>query len=281
MKVTTAVIMASGFGTRMLPATAAVQKELLPILNRPVIDYVVSDCVAAGIHRIVFVVQAGSHSLQDLYVGRPELDAHLQRYGKTAELNHLRHMRQQAVFEFVEQPLDAGYGTAMPVRTVRPHLPAGEAVLVCNGDDLMYHANGQSEAAHLIATFLAGHAVGALSGLAMPNEALSRYGVLQTRQTDSRELLTGIVEKPAAGAAPTNLVNLGKYVMTPTMLEFVDNLAADQASGEYLLTDAVVAAAKQHAVAVHRSRGRHLDTGNLASWLEANQVMAQSQIRSS
>jgi UTP--glucose-1-phosphate uridylyltransferase len=84
MKVTTAVIMAAGYGTRMLPVTASIPKVLLPILNRPVVDYVVDDCIAAGITNIIFVINAGSHSLQDFYSENPSLDAHLNHFDKMA-----------------------------------------------------------------------------------------------------------------------------------------------------------------------------------------------------
>jgi UTP-glucose-1-phosphate uridylyltransferase len=83
MKVTTAVIFAAGFGSRMLPVTSAVQKELLPILDRPIVDYVVADCVAAGVTHIIFVIRPNSHGLQDFYTGNSVLEGHLQRFGKT------------------------------------------------------------------------------------------------------------------------------------------------------------------------------------------------------
>jgi UTP--glucose-1-phosphate uridylyltransferase len=89
MKVTTAVIFAAGFGSRMLPVTSAVQKELLPILDRPIVDYVVADCVAAGVTHIIFVIRPNSHGLQDFYTGNSVLEGHLQRFGKTKDLANL------------------------------------------------------------------------------------------------------------------------------------------------------------------------------------------------
>ncbi len=277
MKLTTAVIMASGYGTRMLPVTAAVQKELLPLLNRPVIDYVVADCVAAGISRILFVVRPGSHGLQDYYQGVADLEDHLQRFNKTEALELLKGTHSQAQFEFIEQPVSAGYGTAVPLRVARPHLPKDEAVAICYGDDFIYHADGTSELASLAAAFNSyPTAAGAVSGLERPEEELSRYGVLKTKRVGERELLEDLVEKPAPGHAPSNLINLGKYIATPTLLDYVEELTPDKTSGELYLTDAVLATAKEHAVVVHHSQGQHLDTGNQASWLKANLVLAQA-----
>src|SRR6185295_2492811 len=104
MKPTTAVIFAAGTGTRMLPITAAVQKELLPIGNRPVIDYIVTDLVAAGITRIIFVIRPGQTGLKDYYHGNESLKRNLQRLGKSEAIALLDKIHHQATFEFIEQP---------------------------------------------------------------------------------------------------------------------------------------------------------------------------------
>jgi len=111
MNPTTAVIFAAGTGTRMLPITAVVQKEMLPILNRPVIDYIVSDLVSAGIKRIIFVIRPGQTSLKEFYLGNPGFQQALERQHKTNALALLDAVHSQAIFEFVEQQPDAGYGT--------------------------------------------------------------------------------------------------------------------------------------------------------------------------
>src|SRR4051812_526991 len=98
MKVTTAVILAGGFGRRMLPVTAAVQKELLPILDRPVIDYVAADCVAAGIKNIIFVIRQDSTGMKDYFLGNAGLTGYLERTGKKADLDKLENIHQQATY---------------------------------------------------------------------------------------------------------------------------------------------------------------------------------------
>jgi UTP--glucose-1-phosphate uridylyltransferase len=276
MNVTTAIIFASGFGTRMLPITAAVQKELLPVLNRPVIDYVVDDCVRGGIKRIIFVVRPGTHALQDYYLGSPSLEQHLERFGKAEAIKLLKSVHHQAVFEFIEQPADAGYGTAVPVRVVRPHLGPDEAVVVCGGDDFLFHADGTSEIGNLIKAFQSTDAAGAVTVLERPDSELHRYGVVQTRPSQDSLLLEDLIEKPSPGTAPSNLINIGKYVMTPQMLDYVDQLERDTKSGEYYLTDAVLACAKKYPVVVHPAGGQHLDAGNMAGWIEANRVVGEA-----
>jgi UTP--glucose-1-phosphate uridylyltransferase len=277
VNVTTAIITAAGFGSRMLPITAAVQKELLPILDRPVIDYVVADCLAAGITRTIFVIRPQSHGLQDYYVGDPDLEAGLRRDGKFEAIKRLEAIHRGATFEFIEQPANAGYGTAIPVKIAAPLLPPDEAFVVCGGDDFLWHADGASEIARLITTFQSSNSRAALMALTRPSAELSRYGVLSVERRGEYDYLQNLVEKPASGQAPSNLINISKYVLTPDMLGYINAVTPNPATGEYYLTDALLAAAHDHPVAVHRTAGEYLDSGSVASWLHANLTVAQSR----
>lgn len=274
MKPTTAVIFAAGSGTRMLPVTSAVQKELLPILNRPVIDYTVSDLIAAGIKRIIFVIRPGQTGLKDYYLGSAEYTATLERLGKTADIEKLATIHAQAKFEFVEQPADAGYGTAIPLRLALPLLDPSEPVVVCTGDDFVWREDGSSETADFIETYLASGAAGALMALELPEDVLSRYGVLATKTEGGVDYLTDIVEKPAAGEAPSRLVNISKYILSGGQRELTRTITPREQVGETYITDAIVAALPSESMAVHRIKGRYLDTGSTASWLEANNTVA-------
>jgi len=277
MKVTTAVIFASGFGSRMLPVTAAVQKDLLPILDRPCIDYIVEDCLKAGIRNFIFTIRPGSHDLQDYYVGNPVLESHLRRYHKDKALAELHKIHQQATFNFVEQTADAGYGTAVPLIVAIPHLPKDSAVLVSSGDELIWREDGGSNMADLVKVFQDSGAEGAITGLEQPQDMLHKYGVLEIEQKDGHEYLDGFVEKPESGQEPSNLANVSKYIMTPTLLSYVLEVKPDPKSQEYYVTDAVRDAAKQHKVAVSRAKGEYLDCGSVKGWLHANLVVAKSR----
>lgn len=277
MKVTTAVIFASGFGSRMLPVTAAVQKELLPILDRPIIDYVVSDCLAAGVTQIIFVIRAGSHAMQDYYTGNPGLQRHLERFGKDKELAKLNRIHAQATYTFVEQPVEAGYGTAVPLKAALSHLPKDEAIIVCGGDDFLWREDGESDLAALVETFEKSGAAGALMTIERPDELLHKYGVLDIARDGDFDYLRKIVEKPAPGAAPSNQINISKYVFSPQLLDYVAKVQKDEKSGEFLITDAVQAAANDHKIAVQTADGQYLDGGSVASWLQANLIVAKSR----
>lgn len=276
MKVSTAIIFASGFGSRMLPVTSAVQKELLPILDRPIIDYVVSDCLAAGINHIIFVIRPNSHAMQDYYTGNPGLQAHLQRFGKTSTLQKLAAIHESAVFNFVEQPESAGYGSAVPLQVAIPHLGDTEGVVVCNGDAFLWRNDGESEVGAMIKRFHEANAEGAIMTMQRPDSELHKYGVLSTRKEEGHEFLADFVEKPAPGDAPSNLINLGMYIMTPEILKYVETVEANE-TGELYVTDAVLAAAQEHKIVVHTASGQFLDGGNVASWLHANLTVAASR----
>lgn len=277
MKVTTAVIFAAGFGSRMLPVTSAVQKELLPILDRPIVDYVVADCIAAGITNIIFVIRPNSHGLQDFYVGNSVLEGHLKRFGKDKDLARLNQIHSQATYNFVEQRADAGYGTAVPLQVAADHLPDDEAYIVCGSDDFMWRTDGGSDLKDMVETFHKSEAAGALMTIEKPDEELHKYGVLSLAESNGHEYFRSFVEKPAAGEAPSNLINISKYILTPELLKYVQNVQEDAKSGEFFITDAVNDAARDHKIVIHRAHGQYLDGGGVDGWLEANLVVAQSR----
>ena len=276
MKPTTAVIFAAGTGTRMLPITSVIQKEMLPILNRPVIDYIVSDLVTAGIKRVIFVIRPGQTSLKEFYLGNPGFQQALERQHKTASLAMLDAVHHQAIFEFVEQSPDAGYGTAIPLLTAMPLLDPNESVIVCGGDDFVWRADGGSEFADFIETFQASGAEGALMSLELPTVQLSQYGVLSIGNRAGFDYLTDLIEKPAAGSAPTNLVNISKYILNGNIREYVKAVKPRADNLESYITDAILDGSKQHPMVVHTVSGEYLDTGNPVNWLRANQTVAAS-----
>lgn len=276
MRPTTAVIFAAGSGTRMLPVTSAVQKELLPILNRPVVDYIVSDLVAAGITRIIFIIRPGQTGLKDFYLGSAEYTATLERLGKSADIAQLETLHAQASFEFVEQSADSGYGTAIPLRLAMPLLDPAESVVVCTGDDFVWRSDGTSETAAFIDTYLKSGADGAIMTLELASEALGSYGVLEVVSERGVERLVGITEKPIAGASSSRLINISKYIFNAAQLAYVNQVQPRPEVGETYLTDAINMAAPSHSFVTHHISGQYLDTGSPANWLAANNAVYSS-----
>src|SRR5690606_36308538 len=139
-----AIIPVAGWGTRRLPITKSIEKCMLPIGNRPIIDYVVRDCIKAGITDIYFVVSKGSYQLQQYYARNESLEQFLQYNGKQ-DMIELTLPAQGVNFHFIEQDANHKYGTAVPVSLVFPQIAKGESVVVVMGDDFVYNADGSSE----------------------------------------------------------------------------------------------------------------------------------------
>lgn len=276
MRPTTAVIFAAGFGTRLLPITSAVQKELLPIGTRPIIDFVVADCVAAGITRIIFIVRPGQRGLRDYYEGNEALERQLTRFNKVEALEQLQRIHHQAKFEFVEQPESSRYGTAIPMQAALPHLDTNETVLVCGGDDMVWHADGTSEMTRFITAFERSHARGALMGLYLPPEQLGDYGVLETSPNGGEERLIAIHEKPQHITKP-GYANISKYILDVDTWKYAQDIQP-RSNGESYLTDVLTRAAEQQNILVHKVTGTYLDTGTPKRWLEANNVVLKGQL---
>jgi UTP--glucose-1-phosphate uridylyltransferase len=275
MKVTTAVIWAGGYGSRMLPVTAGISKVMLPVLDKPVVDYVVSDCVKAGISNFIFITVPGSHDLQDYFLGNSGLDDHLRKFNKTAKLAELEHIRAQAHYQFIEQPA-GNYGTAVPLQVAAKLLPQDEAFVVSEGDTFFWRESG-SDIADMVHQFEESGADGAILTLEQPEEVLHKYGVLDVETRGSYRYLKRLVEKPAPGTAPSNLANVSRYVLTPKLMKYVMDVKRNERIGEFLMTDAIENAAAENDIVVQTVKGTWLDCGTVESWLKANFIMARTR----
>jgi UTP--glucose-1-phosphate uridylyltransferase len=270
MKITKAIIPVAGWGTRRLPITKAVEMCMLPIGNRPLVDYVVQDCLAAGITDLYFVVGEQSTQLRDYYRSNIDLNDYLKRNGKEDMLPLVAPLTGVRL-HYLTQPSYGKYGTAIPVAIAAEEIPEDESVVVLMGDDFIYNQNGESETARLI------EAAGddsAMLGVEIPRESLSRYGVIEK---DSNNNFVQIVEKPTPEDAPSNLINVSKYVLNSTALREVKAYARGERSGEYYITDPINDYVKNGGtVSVVPARGEYLDGGSVEGWLHANNVVVKS-----
>ena len=270
MSITKAIIPVAGWGTRRLPITKAVEKCMLPIGNRPLVDYVVQDCLAAGINEIYFIVGEDSDQLENYYRSNIKLIDYLKRNGKE-DMVPLIAPLAGVKLHFVVQPSYGKYGTAIPVALVADQIPDGESVVVLMGDDFIYTDDGSSETARLIAA--AGES-SAMLGVEVPREVVSRYGVIET---DANNHFVQIVEKPTPDDAPSNLINVSKYVLNSDAIASIRAYAATDRTDEYYITDPIndyVAAGG--IVSVVPAKGQYLDGGSVEGWLHANNVVVGS-----
>lgn len=272
MKISKAVIPIAGWGTRRLPITKAIEKSMLPIGNRPIVDYVVQDCIAAGITDIYFVISEWMTQVQAYYSDNGMLDTYLIGNDKEEMLPLVRPPRG-VQFHYLVQDTNGKYGTAIPVGLVMPELKEGESVVVLMGDDFIFNPDGSSEVRRLLeATPENGNAMLAAN---VPRERVSHYGVVETNEKSE---FVRIVEKPRPEQAPSTLINISKYVLNYDLLTAIARYSEIQLSGEYYITEPINQyIATGGSMMVVPAQGEYLDGGSEAGWLHANNVMFRAQ----
>lgn len=276
MPIRTALITASGYGSRFFPVSKGVQKEMLPVLNRPVLDYLIDDCIRAGITNIIITIREGQNLVRDYYTEQPRLREFFEQMGTIEKYEKVENLHQKATFTFVTQRNEDGYGTAVPVLLARKFLEVEDAFLYLTGDDFTYYPEGNESAAEgLVDTWNRSKAAAVMSCREVEPELISKYGIVETETRENIQYMTSLVEKPALGSTESRLANISKYILTPELFKYMEGQAPDQKTGEMYLTDTLSALAADKPVAVHVPRGEYLDCGSVAGWLKANLRVAQ------
>ena len=268
MEVRTAVIPAAGWGTRMLPASKAVPKNLLPLVDRPMVHYIVEEAVEAGLTRIVLVTSPGKDALADYFSPSPELEAFLRDKGRSHLLSPVQRLMDAAEFTTVPQEEQLGLGHA--VLTARDAV-GDEPFAVLLPDDLIVDdvpAIGRllAVARELRASVVAVEEV--------PPERISAYGAIAPRPlADGLYQVLGLVEKPSPDKAPSNLGIVGRYVLTPEVFPALERVEPG-AGGEIQLTDGLAGLLATQGVYAHRLHGTRYDAGNPVGLLQASVALA-------
>jgi UTP--glucose-1-phosphate uridylyltransferase len=266
--ITKAIIAVAGWGTRRLPITKSIEKCMLPIGNRPLVDYVVQDCIKAGIRDIYFVVSEGSTQLQQYYSQNDALNQYLIKNGKNEEIKLIA-VPDNVTFHYIEQSGSGKYGTAVPVALAAHYIVDEASALVLGGDDFIYNIDGSNEIQRLLdATPENGNAI---LGVSVDHDQLNKYGVLEINNDQE---FVKIVEKPNPDEAPSDLINISKYVLNHDAIQKVVEFVSTNQSGEYYLTDPINQyVAGGGSLKVVRAEGQYLDGGTVEGWLHANQVV--------
>lgn len=266
-RVDKAIIMVAGWGTRMLPITKAIEKCMLPVGKRPVIDYIVQDLVAAGIEYIYFVVGEQSAQLQSYYRTNIPLNDYLKRNGKSDYLPLVRAIKGVNT-HFIVQPSVGKYGTSVPASLVNEFIEEDELALYMNGDNFFYRTDGGSCAADLIGLVNdSGLSAGLLSN-ELPREEISKFGVVEK---DESNRFIRIIEKPTLGETTSNLNNSGFYLFPKRIFDLATTLPANPKRGEYEITDAINAYVEEGGdLVVGIANGDYLECGSVDGWLNAN-----------
>lgn len=270
-RVRTAVVPAGGLGTRFLPFTKAVPKELLPVVDRPAVEYVVAEAARAGLTDVLLVTARGKSAVEDHFDTAPVLERLLAASGDEQRLAAVRRSSELAQVHAVRQAAARGLGDA--VLQAAAHV-GGRPFAVLLGDDLIDARD------HLLEQMLAvqaerGGSVVAL--LEVPPDQVQLYGVarLAGPLDDTADVLelAGLVEKPDPAQAPSRLAVIGRYVLAPEVFEVLSGLAPGY-GGEIQLTDALAELAAGGGLSGVVFRGRRYDTGDRLEWLKATMVLA-------
>ncbi len=270
MRVRKAVFPAAGWGTRFLPATKAQPKEMLPLVDKPVIQYAVEEAVAAGIEQVIIVTSSQKRAIEDHFDIDFELEQLLEQRGDIDMLRQIRHISDLADIAYVRQKEQLGLGHAV---LVAKEIVGHEPFAVILSDDVV--VSERPCIGQLIHAYTQTHS-SVVAVMEVPPEETSRYGGIAGEQADGDDRLyrmTDIVEKPKPENAPSNLAVIGRYVLTPKIFEKLEQTPRG-AGGEIQLTDAIEALMQEQDVYGYAFEGVRYDAGTSMGWLKASVELA-------
>lgn len=270
VKVKKAVIPAAGFGTRMLPATKAVPKEMLPILNKPCIQYVVEEAVNSGIEEILIVTHRLKKAIEDHFDRSPELEMHLEHHLKENMLSEVKAISDLVNIQYIRQKTPLGLGHAI---LCARWFVQDEPFAVLLGDDVI---QAQVPVIRQLADQYSQRGTALVGVQPIPRTDVSKCGIVDVDQSSATtEILPirHIVEKPSQEDAPSNLAVLGRYILPPEIFDILETTSTGH-GGELQLTDAIARLALEGKAYALPFKGTHHDIGNLQGWLQANIAFA-------
>lgn len=265
MKIRKAVIPAAGFGTRFLPETKAMPKEMLPIVDKPTIQYIVEEILASGIEQILIISGHAKRAIENHFDSSPNLEEHLRESGKLDMLKEINKISDIKI-HYVRQPYQRGLGDAI---LCAKEFVDGEPFGVILGDDIVYTGSGEPALKQLMNQYdkTGGTVIGCQ---VVKPEQVSAYGIIDGTQTEDPNLLKvqDMVEKPALEAAPSRFAALGRYVITPEVFDVLEETRPGK-GGEIQLTDALRVMAHMGNVYAYNFQGKRYDTGDKLGYLKA------------
>lgn len=277
--ITKAIIPVAGWGTRRLPITKIIEKSMLPVGNRPLVDYSVQELIAAGVTDIYMVISnVEPCQVKAFYNDNIALNQYLTDRGKTDRLKLAKTLPDSVKIHYVTQDPAGKYGTAVPIAMVVEEYGINEPVLVFMGDDFIWNPGGESSAQSLLKT-LEDASDSAILGVKIPKSEVDKYGVFSVKNG----LLKDVVEKPKVNEAPSNLINVSKYIMSTELLQEITEYVKSHDFGpmdqEYVVTDPISSYIKHGGVMrVATTGGEYLDGGSLEGWVHANNVVCGAKI---
>ena len=272
--ITKAIIPVAGWGTRRLPITKIIEKSMLPVGNRPLVDYSVQELIKAGVKDIYMVISnVEPCQVKAFYQDNKALNDYLIERGKEDRLKLAKTLPDDVKIHYITQDPSGKYGTAVPIAMAVEEYKINEPVLVFMGDDFIWNPDGESSAEALMKT-LQSESESAIFGVEIPREDVEKYGVFSVEDG----LLKEVIEKPSVEEAPSNLINVSKYVMSPELIQEIVQYVNENDFGpkdqEYVVTDPIDSYIKKGGIMrVATTDGEYLDGGSLEGWVHANNVV--------
>ena len=263
-KIRKAIIPAAGFGTRFLPATKAMPKEMLPIVDKPTIQYIAEEILESGIDQILIISGHAKRAIEDHFDSSPELESHLYEHGKMSVLKEIRKISSIKI-HYVRQQYMRGLGDAI---LCAKDFVDGEPFGVILGDDVVYHPEKPALKQLMEQYEQTGGTV--IGCQCVAPERVSAYGIIAGKEINDKGLLKvdDMIEKPSISEAPSRVAALGRYVITPEVFEVLEQTAPGK-GGEIQLTDALRVMAHAGNVYAYCFEGKRYDTGDKLGFLKA------------
>lgn len=264
MKVRKAVFPAAGLGTRFLPVTKAIPKEMLPLVDKPLIQYCVEEAIASGIEDVIIITGRGKTAIEDHFDTSKELEVLLEEKGKTDLLKIVRDISNLVRFSYTRQKEALGLGHAI---LCAKDLVGNEPFAVFLGDDII---DAKVPAMAQMVEIYKKYRHSVLAVQRVPKDNISSYGVIKEEQVEDGVFkVSDMVEKPRAEDAPSDLAVIGRYILTPDIFDYLEKTKPGK-GGEIQLTDALKSMASRHAVYALEFEGERYDAGDKLGFLKAN-----------
>ncbi|MBK3332691.1 UTP--glucose-1-phosphate uridylyltransferase GalU [Persephonella atlantica] len=259
-----AVIPVAGFGTRFLPATKATPKEMMPIVDKPIIQYIVEEAVASGIDTVIFVTGRHKRAIEDHFDYAPELEYALTKSGKEEYVNVIREISDMADFVYIRQKEQLGLGHAI---LMAEHIIGDEPFAVLLGDELII--NNENPGIKQLIDVYTKFGKSVLGTTEVPKEETYKYGIVEgTFIEDNIRLVNYLVEKPEPEEAPSTSAIIGRYILTPNIFDALKKTPFGK-GGELQLTDALMTLRKEEVIYSKDIEGKRHDTGNKLGYIKA------------
>ena len=263
-----AIIPAAGLGTRFLPATKAIPKEMLPIVDIPTIQYIIQEAVDSGIEEILIITNSNKHCMENHFDRSYELEERLKQSNKEEEYKEICDIANMANIYYVRQKEPKGLGHAI---LCAKSFVGNEPFAVLLGDDIVVHEDGEPALKQLIQVYNACHA-SVVGVQTVPHEVVNKYGIIEASKSvkpvGRRVKVSDLVEKPSLEDAPSDMAILGRYVLTPEIFEILENQEPGK-GGEIQLTDAIKQLLISQAVYAYDFEGVRYDVGDKFGFIKA------------